>query len=78
MKQVLSRWLLSRWATVVVSLVSAAMAVWDVFDVIIIDREGEIGAEHGFALFATFQAGCAILEATGWFLEEVQVMLDTE
>lgn len=68
--------LMSRTTTVVVSVVSAATAVWDVFDVILTDSEGTIGAEHGFALYATFSAVCAVLEATGWFVEEVQELLD--
>lgn len=68
--------LLSRTTTVVVSVVSAGTAVWDVFDVILTDTEGTIGAEHGFALYATFSAVCAVLEATGWFVEEVQELLD--
>ncbi|MEO0062274.1 MAG: hypothetical protein RLZZ08_834 [Pseudomonadota bacterium] len=68
--------LLSRTTNIVVSVVSAGTAVWDVFDVVLTDAEGTIGAEHGFALYATFSAICAVLEATGWFVEEVQELID--
>lgn len=76
MKQALRNFLISRTTTVAVALVSAATAVWDVFDVILTDTEGTIGAEHGFALYATFSAVSAVLEATGGFVEEVQELLD--
>lgn len=75
-KASLLRILRAQATTLTVLIVSAALALWDVFDVFLTESESSIGAEHGVALYTTFQAVCALLEPATEFIEDVQELMD--